>query len=46
MGDNYSINFYPHAEKEFIESVIWYETLIIDLGSDFFRGNTKNYESN
>ncbi len=36
MRNNYTIIFHPKAEKEYLESVIWYENSLIGLGQSFF----------
>ena len=35
MQGNYSVNFHPNAEKEFIASMQWYEHSRKDLGNEF-----------
>ena len=36
MTAEYVILFHPKAEKEYLESLIWYENAIIGLGQEFF----------
>ncbi len=35
MKNKYSIIFHPKAEKEYLESVEWYENSLIGLGQEF-----------
>ena len=35
MGNKYSIIFHPEAEKEYLDSVKWYEDSLIGLGKEF-----------
>ncbi len=41
MQGNYSVNFHPNAEKEFIASVQWYGHSRKDLGNEFMIGIRK-----
>ncbi len=35
MKNNYTIIFHPKAEKEYLDSVEWYEDAMIELGQEF-----------
>ena len=35
MKNNYSVIFHPEAEKEYMESVVWYEENLEGLGQKF-----------
>jgi hypothetical protein len=35
MENKYSVIFHPKAEKEYLESVQWYENALIGLGQQF-----------
>ena len=35
MKNNYSFIFHPKAEKEYLESVKWYENALTGLGKEF-----------
>ena len=35
MKNSHSIIFHPKAEREYLESVEWYENVLIGLGQDF-----------
>ncbi len=37
MKPKYSISFHPEAEKEYLESVKWYESALSGLGDDFIN---------
>lgn len=41
MQGNYSVNFHPNAEKEFIASMQWYGHSRKDLGNEFMIGIRK-----
>jgi mRNA-degrading endonuclease RelE of RelBE toxin-antitoxin system len=35
MANKYAVIFHPKAEKEYLESVEWYEDALIGLGDEF-----------
>ena len=35
MENNFSIIFHPEAEREYLDSVKWYEDSLIGLGEEF-----------
>ena len=35
MENKFSLTFHPKAEKEYLESVAWYEDALIGLGQEF-----------
>ena len=44
MKNTYSVIFHPEAEKEYLESIIWYENNLIGLGQKFIEDIEKSIE--